>query len=278
MKTRRYRRITEEHLRRPARAGDLDVIRASMRDRQALVAIAFNDPEVIGWQVRLLRRHLPGVLYLVADNSTHDVAAGEIRSVCERHGAGWLRLPRVAWERGVTSRSHGLALNWVWRNLIRPAGPASFGFIDHDLFPIAPDDPFRWLDRQDFYGHVRSAGTRWFLWAGFCFFRFDHVRGLPLDFGQDWFNGLDTGGANWNVLYSAARRAGLCEEPLRELALDVAGKTEHIQQFGQWLHLGDMSGGDRPGAAGIRARKRAAVARLIAPCLAGAEEDSGSPQ
>ncbi len=31
------------------------------------------------------------------------------------------------------------------------------------------------------------------LWAGYCFFDFAKVARLPLDFGLDWFAGLDTG-------------------------------------------------------------------------------------
>ena len=54
---------------------------------------------------------------------------------------------------------------------------------------------------------------RWFLWAGYCTFRYDAVKDKPLDFGQDWFVGLDTGGANWDVLYRHVDRAALREAP-----------------------------------------------------------------
>ena len=104
------------------------------------------------------------------------------------------------------SRSHGIALNWVWHNILRPGSPRAFGFIDDDLFPTAPDDPFAPLDTQDFFGLVRQEGQKWFLWAGYCTFRFDAVKDKPLDFGQDWFIGLDTGGANWSVLYQHVDR------------------------------------------------------------------------
>ena len=123
----------------------------------------------------------------------HDIAAS--------WGAHYLRLPPNPWTRRNDSRSHGIALNWVWRNVIKPGAPHAFGFIDDDMFPVAPVDPFAPLATHAFYGDTRTAGPRWFLWAGYCFFRYDAVADKRLDFGLDWFVGLDTGGANWDVLY-----------------------------------------------------------------------------
>ena len=85
-----------------------------------------------------------------------------------------------------------------------------------------PDDPFAVLDSQDFYGVVREAGVRWFLWAGFCFYRFDRVQNRRLDFGQDWFNGLDTGGGNWRSLYCKADRGALREAETEFVAFKPA--------------------------------------------------------
>ena len=51
---------------------------------------------------------------------------------------------------------------------------------------------------------IRTAGERWFLWAGFCLFHYAAVADRMLDFRQDWFIGLDTGGANWELLYRHA--------------------------------------------------------------------------
>ena len=88
-------------------------------------------------------------------------------------------------------------------HLLRDGRPAAFGFIDHDLFPMRPTDPFAPLAQHPVAGQVRdkSGGARWFLWAGYCFYRFSAVERLPLDFSLDWNAGLDTGGANWFVLY-----------------------------------------------------------------------------
>src|SRR4029078_397803 len=108
--------------------------------------------------------------------------------------------PHNPWH-GAPSRSHGLALNWALENVVKPRRPTAFGFVDADIFPLAATNPFEPLARQEFFGVVRNSGARWFLWAGFCFFRFSLIERFHLDFSQAWFLGLDTGGANWSVLF-----------------------------------------------------------------------------
>ncbi len=270
LKSLRYRRITEAYVRLPPRAGDVVGIIRQGRNRRVLVTIAFDDPEAIAWQTKLVALYVPDPLHVIADNSRGDGAAGEIARIAAAAGVPCLRLPPIDWRRGVSSRSHGLALNWVWRNLIRPGAPVAFGFLDDDIFPTGPDDPFAPLSRQDFYGVVREAGERWFLWAGFCFFRFDRVRDLALDFGQDWFIGLDTGGGNWDVLYRHVQRGALAEAQTAFVPykVGVSSADGPLQTVGPWLHEVGMARTPE-----IAADKRRVVAALLAPHL----ETSGEP-
>ena len=203
----RYRLVNSIHMRRRARKGDVGALAGCIHGKKVLVTIAFSDPQLIEWQAQLMRTYVSQSVYLIADNSPDDALRPSIATIAERHGSPYVRLPANPWGRG--SRSHGISMNWLWRNIILPGEPEAFGFLDHDLFPTAPDDPFSALSTQDFYGLVRTAGPRWFLWAGFCVFKFDNVRHKPLDFGQDWFVGLDTGGGNWEVLYRHVDRAML---------------------------------------------------------------------
>ena len=131
------------------------------------MTVGYGDPEAIDMQAAAVARFVPGALYVVADNSPDDAVAREIAAIAGRHGAPYVRLPRpLLLEEG--SRSHGLALDWIWRNVIRPGEPEAFGFLDDDMFPTAPDDPFAMLRQQPVYGALRRQGERWFLWAGFC--------------------------------------------------------------------------------------------------------------
>ena len=158
-------------------------------------------------------------------------------------------------------------LNWIWHNIVRPGAPQAFGLLDHDLFPTAPDDPFAPLAKQDIYGYVRFTeppSGRWFLWAGFTMMRFAAVRDLDLDFGQDWFLGLDTGGGNWGPLYSRLDLDTLEQAPSRFLAYreGIELRQGPLQWCGVWLHeVGQM------GEPEVMADKRRVVAEILAPHL-----------
>jgi hypothetical protein len=262
IKTARYRHTDRVYRHRPPRHGDLRSICPLLRGRKVLVAIAYEDVQVIDWQTRLLRLFVPNALYIIADNSVTDQGSSAIARLAHNHDVPYVRLPVNPSSKG--SRSHGLALNWVWYNLIRPGRPEAAGFLDHDLFPTAPDDPFAALATQDFFGLVRTAGPRWFLWAGFCMFRFDQVEHKPLDFRQDWFNGLDTGGGNWHALYRHVDRSSLLEVTMTPTTYKpgIEYTDGPLQWCGTWLHEVGMMGRSE-----WQGEKRQAVARMLEPYL-----------
>ena len=278
MKTRQYRALDNAFRALPTRAGDIASLIPVLKGRKVLVAVAFTDPQTVAWQAPLVKLYVPDATYIVADNTPNDRQAAAIAEVAREFSVPYLRLP--ANPTNVPSRSHGLALNWIWHNLIRPGEPEAFGFLDDDMFPTAPHDPFWALGHQDFFGVIRpgvstrsvDAAGRWFLWAGFSMFRFAGVRGKPLDFSQDWFLGLDTGGGNWDVLYRHVDRAAIREQetvfvPFRE-GLQMTDAP--FQWCGPWLHeVGLM------GRLEFAEDKRRAVAELLAPHLAKAGVTTG---
>ena len=122
--------------------------------------------------------------------------------------------------------------------MIDPARPSVFGFIDHDLFPLAPCDPFAALASRPVAGDKRWAGGRWFLWAGYCFFRTEALSGRKVSFGQDWFIGLDTGGGNWRSNYRHLDPATIAERPIELIPVVPPGPTDNgcLEHRGEWLH------------------------------------------
>lgn len=192
---------------------DLEAVRAALPTGEGvniLVTIAFNVPWVIDLLVRSVRRHMPEWTLVVVDNSNDDAKRQEIRALCERVGTPYLGLPpNPEWS---PNRSHGIALNWVWRNLLRPAAPDRFGFIDHDCFPVGPNDVMATLDRQPFAGPMISphrVDNAWFVWAGCMFFDSHAIGNRPLDFNHDQRLRLDTGGRVWHSLYRDLDRSSL---------------------------------------------------------------------
>jgi len=260
-KSARYRYIDQKYRRRPARATALADPMA--RESNLLVSIAFEDAELIDWQACLVRSYVPAAEYVVVDNSVSTNGAETIRSVCARRRCSYFRTPENPWQ-GAASRSHGLALNWALDNVIKPRRPRAFGFIDGDIFPTQITNPFEPLHRQDFFGVVRHSDLRWYLWAGFCFFRFSLVERLSLNFGQAWFLGLDTGGANWTLLYknyelSALETMGTTFFPFKS-GLDVSEGP--LQWCGPWLHEVGQMGHPKYASA-----KREALRQLLMPHL-----------
>ena len=120
LKTRRYRRVDAIYAREPARDGNVGALIAHARGRKLLLTIGYADAQAIDWQVELVRHYLPDVLHAVADNSPDDASALAIKFMAGAHGIPYLRLPPNRWPEG--SRSHGLALNWLWLTVAALAG------------------------------------------------------------------------------------------------------------------------------------------------------------
>ncbi len=265
LKEYRYRRIDAAFLVKPARGGDADELAAAVTAKNVLLTVAFEDPEILQEHLRLCKKYVSHDLHIVGDNSRDlSVVEANLR-VADANGARHILLPENPWTaRNAGSRSHGAAMNWLWRNILRPGHPKAFGFLDHDLFPTAPDAPYALLENHDFHGDQRSAGVRWFLWAGYCFFNFEAIKGVDLDFGLDWFAGLDTGGANFEVLYKHADRATL---PLREIVVVPALDGVEISRAcfewrGSWIH--EVGWSTDPAC---RKAKREALNRILKPYL-----------
>lgn len=264
IKTARYRRIDRSFVRQPATGGDIRDIRAAVRGRHVLLTVAFGDAQCLELQLRLTGELVRHDLHIVADNSISEASADDNRRVCADHGAVYIRLPANPWTVKNPSRSHSAALNWMWHNVLKPAAPAAFGFLDQDLFPTQACDPFEPLEATAFYGDLRWAGARWYLWAGYCFFRFDAVGREPLDFALDWFAGLDTGGANWEVLYRDADPNTVPQRPITAFAAlpGIELRRAYCEWRGSWLHEVGLDGDPS-----LKAKKREAVLRLLAPAL-----------
>jgi hypothetical protein len=251
-KTLLWNRLDRHYALRPSDDPQaFDVVLSQLAGKNLIASVAFNSPWTIGWQLRFVGRYLQNSAFLVADNSTDPNARAAIAALCAGAGVPCIALPENPYkESRHASRSHGLALNWIYRNVVRRLAPAAWGFFDHDLFPTRPFDPVDRLRGQLFYGdlEVRPGGR--YLWPGYCLFARDADRDELLDFRQDWFQGLDTGGMNAALLERRADldRLGLGTRrsigPRRNLAVTI----DEIDWFDDCVHLGNASGWYRSNA------------------------------
>lgn len=216
----------------------------SMNWRDGLVAtVAFNRPDLTRWQIHLVRRHLAEAnAFIVFDNSSDPRQRDEIRAACAETGVPYVALPANGFR---TSRSHGAALNWIFRNYISRAEPAFFGFLDHDIFPIEPVSIRAKLEGHGVYGVPRNDTPTeggWFLWAGYCFFAGKYAR-QRLDFFPTERYAMDTGGGNWPLIY---RDIPAADVQIAEISWARAGAGDSMfEDFFQivdgWLHVVNAS-------------------------------------
>ncbi|MEN6484520.1 MAG: hypothetical protein ABFD98_06530 [Syntrophobacteraceae bacterium] len=170
-----------------------------MKGRDIGLVVAFQQPGVVDWLLQAASRHIANGTLLVFDNSREERSRVEIARVCQEHGTPCLPLPPNPTRH--PNRSHGMAMSWIFHNVVRRIQPRTFTYIDHDLIPVKKVELGQALGGQPFYGRVKKGRWGWALWAGYCCFDFATVRDLPLNFLNDFSRGLDTGGRNWSCLY-----------------------------------------------------------------------------
>lgn len=185
-----------------------------------LAVVAFNNSEVVDYQIRTLRKFFRyPYRHTVFDNSTSEDKAREIEAVCRRHATGYVRLPRQEFLQanairylGSSSHSHGIACNYLFNNYILNGGGKYFGLLDHDIFPVAPFDISRHLDDQFFYGHrihgyfgitepYNPRRYGYFIWPGLWFIRMDYSKIQKVDFRPSLRLHGDTGSRNGVTLF-----------------------------------------------------------------------------
>jgi hypothetical protein len=170
-----------------------------LEGRNIGIVVAYEQPWTLDWLLRMASRHLSDMTLLVFDNSRQANARLNIERVCREAGTAYLGLPPNPTRH--PNRSHGMAMTWIFHNVVRKIRPRNFTFIDHDLIPMEKIEPRRIVGDQPFYGVARIRKWGWSLWAGYCSYDFSAVQCLPLNFLNDFSRELDTGGRNWFCLY-----------------------------------------------------------------------------
>lgn len=209
--------------------------------RNFLLVIAFEQPLALHWLLSMAKRNVPDFQVLVFDNSLKPAARKQIAAVCAHHGAPYLALPANRTRH--VNRSHGLAMTWVYEHIVRAIRPGVFGFIDHDMIPVAPVSPAANMQGQFCYGLKNAGFDCWNLWAGYCLFRYTELREPHLNFLYDFSRGLDTGGRNWHTLYRHLdeQTQRFAPEAFRDLSIPGSDMTRTAQFIDEaWVHIGGI--------------------------------------
>ncbi|MGQ3671525.1 hypothetical protein ACT6QG_03900 [Xanthobacter sp. TB0136] len=257
---RRARNVVVDRIYRDRKApGQEELVQRLRQHREGLAfTVAFNMPEAISLLIAAMGRFTPDMPLVVCDNSSDPEARVRNAAICAAHQGppfiAYCDLPPVPFKGGRNgSRSHAVALNWIFHNLVRPVAPRVFALLDHDLVPLERVDLRALVADRPCYGMVRSEGDAWYLWPGYCVFNFEKVGHLPLDFGTDTPLGLDTGGQNWSVLYRHLDRAA-CSALIRPMRVPdpLHGLSDHYLMVDSWLHAGGAGHGGELAFAAVR--------------------------
>jgi hypothetical protein len=210
------------------------------------IVIAFEQPWALNWLLKMAKKNVSDVTVMVFDNSRKEGARADIERVCNEHGAPYLGLP--VYKTKHVNRSHGMAMSWVFHNVVRAIKPNIFGYLDHDLIPVDKVDFAERVDAQPIFGLINAGkyGT-WSTWAGYCMFKYDAIKDQTLNFLYDFSRDLDTGGRNWSAVYSKLKRDELRFASREHItvkvpAIEQARPVEFIDA--RWVHIGGISYND----------------------------------
>lgn len=211
---------------------------SSLKGQKVLLITAFEQPLALHWLLFMAKRHVSGFTFLVFDNSKKPERRAAIKALCQMHGTPYLPLPANPARH--VNRHHAMAMTWVYERIVRKIEPEIFGFIDHDLIPIADTNPAAHMAHQDCYGRLNAQPSCWSLWAGFCLFRYSRISKTRVNFMYDFSRQLDTGGRNWETFYRYLDRAALVfpEKALCELTKPDNSETRTAQVIDKaWVHI-----------------------------------------
>lgn len=176
-----------------------------------IITIAYNHAKLIEKQIDLVKKYGKDENYrhIVIDNSPKRCVRNKIKQICEREGVDYVGVPLFI-DKLICHRlfgnglSHGAALNWMFYYVLMPNQPKCYALLDHDVFPLKDFSLRENLGTRDFYGVERNMGVEWYLWPGWCVFKYDVVERCKPNFLPLFVNDvyLDSGGGNYARLFS----------------------------------------------------------------------------
>ncbi len=220
-----------------------------------IISIAFNNSETIRIQNKYIHENLKDDFdYMIVDNSHNKDISKEIQTFCKERKISYIKLPKNPLTNIRTSGSHGMALNWCYRNIVKKFKPKYFGLLDHDIFPVRETTIINKIE-NGFWGVIRTKKEKWwYFWPGFSFFEYEKIKKYSLNFfpyhtGPNGLVFLDTGGSNYNLICKKIGRDNISEA--ESLLIDIPTKKELIigqdssQTFEiidkKWIHIRQIS-------------------------------------
>ena len=224
------------------------ILKTIMNEDSVIFCIAFNKPDCIRTMLECWSKYVVNTKLVVLDNSNNLNASQSIEQICHPTYS-YLHLPKnPEWH---PNRSHAISMNWAFYNIVKKIEPKFFGFLDHDCFPFDKFDLTDLLKNKNFYGERKMSEKNtavWNLWAGFCFYKYEYVKGKRMNFTHSVELGLDTGGCNYTKVYKDidATNHPNCFAKSRKISPDLFPYTNSsFVQLDNFIHIGSASRNDK---------------------------------
>jgi len=225
---------------------------SKLGDDSIFFTVAYNTPWTIKLMISFWQENCRSLHLAVIDNSSDPALAEEIHNICSIANISYLKLPQN--KAGHMCRSHGFAINWIWKNLVcRTPKLNTIGFVDHDCFPIKPWDlsskPNVFAYGAKNPGYIQGVHT-WNMWAGFMIFDMGRspVNKRKMDFTVNPLDTLDTGGMNWRIVYRHLSTDQYSFAKIERIQLNLKDKNENQLSTieaeivdNSFLHLGGLT-------------------------------------
>lgn len=208
----------------------------------ALLTVAFNNPQVIEWQLELCKRFVnDNYLHIILDNSSTLLARKHIRTICSRHGVSYVSLPSNPWTGKHNSRSHGISLDWAFRHVLPRFSYRVLGLLDHDVFPVEEHSLLADIGNSFYMGLLQERPGLWYLWPGFFFVRSEAF--ILKKFSMLPTRRADTGGSLWKKVFCRMDKGKIrfVEEQKIRLRDGNSRQSAFYYRMGHWIHTVNAS-------------------------------------
>jgi hypothetical protein len=227
----------------------------------AIITIAYNKADLIEIQYDLIKKNITdNYSYFVVDNSSLFSESICMQKFCERKKINYFKIP-INPEINNPSMSHGLALNWAIKNIVKRYKISNFALLDHDVFPVKKYTILDKLSSQIIYGLRQYRKGVWYLWPGFAIFDLKHIDIKKMDFLPK--PGLDTGGSMWLSLYKGIDTQNM---KFAKIKNKFVGEGRNKQKNGYqiideaWIHM--VNGSNWAGIKNIK-KKEMTIKKLL---------------
>lgn len=207
-----------------------------------LVTVAFNNSKVLEWQLSMCRQFVEdNYLHVILDNSPSCEARERNKLISLQYNAIYVPLPYNPWTGVHNSRSHGISLDWAFRHVVPQISFNVLGFLDHDIFPVAPHRLVSCMQGKLYMGVLQERPGLWYLWPGFFFI---HRRALETaQLSMLPTRKADTGGALWDKVFCQLGKEAVTFLGEQELLLrdGDSRQSSYYYRIGSWVHTVNAS-------------------------------------